>query len=352
MITNIDDNFKLLQKKLEELKISDNTVLIFMTDNGTAGGNKVYDAGLRGAKGSEYEGGHRVPLFIRWPDGQLTGGKDIDKLAAAYDLLPTFVDLLGLDFNPVKPLDGTSLKPLLYGSGENWPNRTLYIDTQRLQNLVKYRKYSVMDDNWRFVNGTELYNMNDDRSQTKNVIDQHPEVVEKLALGYEKWWQSFKDEGVNERYAYIKVGSPQENPSRISSHDMLTGKFNGMWHQYGAASAVQATGRWKIEFVEDGEYKISLCRFPRESGLAINATFPAQEKIIELDRTMPASEKSDFEEAYLYVADIDKTVKVEKGQKEVTFTGRIPAGKYDMEAQLIDKDNRVHPAYYVYIEKL
>src|SRR5690606_37394696 len=114
MITNIDDNFKRLQKKLDELKIADNTILVFMTDNGTAGGNKVYDARLRGQKGSEYEGGHRVPFLIRWPDGQLTGGKDIDRLAAAYDLLPTFVDLLGLDFNPVKPLDGISLKPLLY----------------------------------------------------------------------------------------------------------------------------------------------------------------------------------------------------------------------------------------------
>ena len=67
---------------------------------------------------------------------------------------------------------------------------------------------------------------------------------------------------------------------------------------------------------------------------------------------MPASVKSDFEEAYLYVADIEKTAKVEKGQKEVSFTAKVSAGKYDMEAQLIDKDNRVHPAYYVYIEKL
>jgi len=352
MITNIDDNFKLLEEKLNALNIADNTILIFTTDNGTAGGNKVFDAGLRGAKGSEYEGGHRVPLFIRWPDGQLTGGKDIDNLVAHYDLLPTFVDLLGFDFNPVKPLDGKSLKPLLYDSGEKWPNRMLYMDTQRLQNLVKYRKYSVMDDNWRLVNGSELYDMNQDRSQTKNVFDQHPEVVEKLANGYEKWWQSFMDEGVNERYGYIKVGSPQENPSRISAHDMLTGKFNGMWHQYGAASAVQATGRWKIQFVEDGEYKISLCRFPRESGLAINETFPEQKKTIELDRTMPASIKSDFTEAYLYVADVDESIKIEKGQKEASFTAQIAAGKYNMEAQLIDKDNRVHPAYYVYIEKM
>jgi hypothetical protein len=352
MITNIDDNFKVLEEKLDDLNLTDNTILIFTTDNGTASGRATYDAGLRGQKGSEYEGGHRVPLFIRWPNGQLTGGKDIDKLVAHYDLLPTFVDLLGLDFNPVKPLDGTSLKPLLYNKDTKWPNRILYMDTQRLQNLVKYRKYSVMDDNWRLVNGNELYNMKEDLSQTKNVIEQHPEVVAKLAEGYERWWQSFMDEGVNERYAYIKVGSPHENPTRISSHDMLTGKFSMMWHQYGATTAIQATGRWKIDFVESGNYKISLCRFPRESGLAINDTFPALEKPVELQQSMPASVKSDFEQACLYVADIEKSIKIEKGQKEVSFIGQIPAGKYDMEAQLIDSQNRVHPAYYVYIEKL
>lgn len=352
MITNIDDNFKALQNKLDDLKLTDNTILIFTTDNGTAGGNRVFDAGMKGSKGSEYEGGHRVPLFIRWPDGKLTGGKDIDKLVAHYDLLPTFVDLLGLDFNPVKPLDGTSLKPLLYGKEDNWPNRVLYVDTQRLQNLVKYKKYSVMDDNWRLVNGDELYYMPDDKIQSKNVYDQHPEIVGKLKVGYEKWWQSIKDEGVNERYAYIKVGSPKENPSRISAHDMLTGKHGHMWHQYGAASASQASGRWKIEFVEDGEYKISLCRFPRESGLAINETFPEQKKIPELASVMPASEKNDFEQAFIYVANLSESQKIAEGDKEVSFTANIPAGRYDMEAQLIDKDQNIHPAYYVYIEKL
>ncbi|WP_299668857.1 arylsulfatase [uncultured Polaribacter sp.] len=163
MITNIDDNFRHLQKKLDALNLTDNTILIFTTDNGTAGGNKIFDAGMKGSKGSVYEGGHRVPLFIRWPDGKLTGGKDIDKLVAHYDLLPTFVDVLGLDFNPVKPLDGTSLKPLLYNTVEKLPNRVLYMDTQRMQNLIKYRTYTVMDDDWRLVNGDELYNMKNDK---------------------------------------------------------------------------------------------------------------------------------------------------------------------------------------------
>ncbi|WP_158973983.1 arylsulfatase [Cellulophaga sp. L1A9] len=352
MITNIDDNFKRLEKKLDDLKLTDNTILIFTTDNGSAWGRNVYNADLKGGKGSVYDGGHRVPLFIRWPNGKLTGGKDINELAAHYDLLPTFVDLFGMDFNPIKPLDGKSLKPLLYEDKSTWGNRILYMDTQRLQNLIKYRTYTVMDDSWRLINGNELYDMRTDRSQTKNVIEELPEQASRLTEGYEKWWQSIMSEGPNERYGYIKVGSPKENPSRISAHDMFTGKHNGAWHQDGASKGVQASGRWKIEFVEDGEYAISLRRFPRESGLAINAIFPSQEKKVELSKVLVGSEKADFDNAYLYVANIEEELKIEPGQVEVTFKGKIPAGKYDMEAQLIDKEGRVHPAYYVYIEKL
>ncbi len=352
MITNIDDNFKKLEDKLDELDLTNNTILIFTTDNGTSAGRSTYNAGLRGGKGSQYDGGHRVPFFIRWPNGELTGGKDIDNLVAHYDLLPTFVDLLGIDFNPVKPLDGKSLKPLLYHDDSNWENRILTIDTQRKQNLIKYKAYSVMDNNWRLVNGDELYNITKDRAQENNVINEHPEVAARLALSYEKWWQSFMDDKVDEKYAYIKVGTPYENPAKISAHDLIVGKYSPAWHQNGAIEGVQSGGCWKIEFVEDGEYTISLRRFPRESGLSINATFPAQEERIELARTAPASEKSNFAQAYLFVADIDKSIKIEDGQEEVTFKATIPAGKYDMEAQLIDEANRVHPAYYVYIEKL
>jgi hypothetical protein len=86
--------------------------------------------------------------------------------------------------------------------------------------------------------------------------------------------------------------------------------------------------------------------------LDINESFPAKEKPVELDRAMPASVKTDFVQAYLYVADLSMSADIVNGQKEVSFTARISAGKYDMEAQLIDQDGRVHPAYYVYVEKL
>ncbi len=352
MISNIDDNFKTLQNKLDELGLTENTILIFTTDNGTSAGRSVHNAGLKGSKGSQYDGGHRVPFFIQWPNGKLTGGKDIGNLAAGYDLLPTFVDLLGLNFEPAKPLDGKSLKPLLTEENPAWENRTLYIDTQREQNLIKYKKYAVMDDDWRLVDGSKLYNITEDLKQDNNVYDQYPEVAKRLAEGYEKWWQSFLDDGVAERYAYIKAGSPKETPTRIHAHDQIVGRYNESWHQNGASEAAQSTGKWKIEFVEDGEYSISLRRFPRESGLAINATFAGQEPRVELDKTATGSVKDDFTEAMLYVANISKTQKIKEGQEEVTFKGKIPAGKYDLEAHLIDTEKRVHPAYYVYIEKL
>ena len=351
MITNIDDNFARLEKRLSDLGLLENTILIFTTDNGTAGGNRVYDAGMRGGKGSEYDGGHRVPFYIRWPKGNITGGKDINTLVAHYDLLPTFVDLLGLDFNPIKPLDGVSLKPLLEGNASDWPNRMLYMDTQRELNLIKYKNYTVMDNRWRLVNGKELYDMNNDLAQKHNVIMEHLDVAEKLSLAYESWWNSIMSEGVAERYAYIKVGSDQENPVRISAHDQLNGSLS-VWHQTHAITGGRATGLWKVEVLKEGRYKISLCRFPLESGLGINAVFPQAESCVEIEGTRPASVKSDFIEASLYFGPIRKKLPIETNASAVVFEGIIPEGKYDMIAELIDQTGKTYPAYYIYIEKL
>ena len=351
MITNIDDNFKRLEKHLDELGLKENTLLIFMTDNGTALGHTVYDGGLRGNKGSEYEGGHRVPFMWRWPGGSIGGGRKVGQLTAHFDLLPTLVDLLDLDFEPAKALDGISLEPLLSGRTENWPKRILYVDTQRGLDLVKYKNYSVMDKDWRLVNGDELYNVSEDLGQSRNLIDNYPEEATRLAGDYERWWQSILEEGVDERYAYIKAGYSEENPVRISSHD-LRSPFMGFWHQYGAVEATEGSGIWKIEIVEEGDYSICLRRFPRESGWGINAHFPESPKPPELDRSMPASKNVGFIEASLHIANFRKESVFEEDAEEVDFSMHLSKGKYDMEAILKDKVGRKYPAYFVYIEKV
>jgi len=133
---------------------------------------------------------------------------------------------------------------------------------------------------------------------------------------------------------------------------MLTGRLNKAWHQYGAATASKANGRWKIEFVEEGNYKISLRRFPRESGLAINATFPAVQEEFQTEMTLPASTKTNFKKAYLYVADFSKEKAIKQGDEEVVFEMKLPKGKFDLEASLFDDEDRIFPVYYLYIEKI
>ncbi len=352
MISNIDDNFKRMEDKLEELGIADNTILIFTTDNGTAAGRSVYNAGLKGGKGAVTDGGHRVPFFIKWPNGSISGGKDIDNLLAHYDLLPTFVELTQSAFTPVNPLDGISFAELFENPEAERENRILYMDTQREQNLIKYKSYVVMDDEWRLLNGNALYKIDEDRNQDNNVIDQYPEVAARLAVGYERWWDSFMADEVQERSSYIKVGSPRENPARISAHDLHLGKYINAWHQNHVVQTFEGTGYWKVEFIEGGEYTISVCRFPRESGHAINATFPAQEHLKRYDSVAPASTKDDFVKATMYVAGQGKESEIKADDKEITFKLKVSEGKYDLYANLVDQAGIVFPAYYVYIEKL
>ncbi len=360
MITNIDDNFKMLEDRLEKLGLTNNTILIFMTDNGTATGiinrdGKAWgnDGGMRGMKNSEYDGGHRVPFFIRWPHGNIEGGKNIPELTAHIDVFPTLVDLCGLKYVPVKPLDGISLRPLLEGRETGWPSRTLITDSQREQNLVEWRKSAVMDDTWRLVNGKELFNILTDPKQTNDLAADNSKVVSRLRESYEKWWQSINADDVNERYAYIEVGTPYENPTRISSHDLHTGFWGYIWHQYGALKAAPGTGVWKINFTTPGKYRISLCRYPRSSGFAFNDTIPGIKPTLEVNSPMPPSNNVNMTKAVLYVADHERLTKpIKPGDREETFEVEMQKGKYDLETRLYDELGRVYPAYYVYIEKV
>ncbi|MDR8394556.1 arylsulfatase [Aliifodinibius sp. S!AR15-10] len=360
MITNIDDNLGRLEQKLQELKLAENTIVIYMTDNGTAAGfsqregkDYGYNADLRGTKGSEYEGGHRVPFAIRWPDAGIEGGKELPHLLAHIDVLPTLADLAGLTYVETKELDGRSFAPLLHDEDATWDSRTLIVDSQRTENLVKWRRSAVMDDTWRLINGQELYHIKDDISQHNDVASEHPEVVNRLRESYNKWWTSLAEQGVNERYAYIKAGTRYENPVRLSSHDMHIYPYKYVWHQNGVLEGVRGKGKLKIEIADEGTYRISLRRYPRESGLAFNEQVAARKESVEISNPMPASQQHNLTHASLYIAGISETKPIPSDNAEaVHFEGYIPAGKYDVTAFLEDEQGRVYPSYYTYIERI
>ena len=130
MITNIDENFGTLTRALAELGLAEDTIVVFMTDNGTAGGVELdadehpregpgsFNAGMRGRKGSPYEGGHRVPFLLRYPAGGAAGGRDVDTLTSYVDFMPTILDLCGLDVPAGRSFHGRSLVPLIRGEAD------------------------------------------------------------------------------------------------------------------------------------------------------------------------------------------------------------------------------------------
>ena len=198
MITNIDDNMGRLLERLDILGLADDTILIFMTDNGSAEGwarwrNEEgswdgFNAGMRQGKGSEYDGGHRVPFFLRWPGGGLSGGQDIHALAAHIDVLPTLAELCRLDPPFGVSLDGVSLAEVL--RGDSAPERTLFVHSQRVPYPIKWRKSAVMTAEWRLVNQTELYDIKVDPGQNVDIAGRHPAVAQSLRAAYDDWWTS------------------------------------------------------------------------------------------------------------------------------------------------------------------
>jgi len=210
MIENIDDNFGILMRKLEEWGALENTMVIFTTDNGMSLSRVVkngkvataFNAGMKGGKNSPYEGGNHVPFFCYWK-GVLAEGRDIDQLTAHVDLYHTFCELAGVKLpKDMQKLEGRSFLPLLENNNATWEDRTLFVhrgrwDTGKMEES-KYTAFAVRTEEWRFENKTELYNINNDPGEQENLIDKHPEIVNKLLPLFEAWWNESKPYMINE----------------------------------------------------------------------------------------------------------------------------------------------------------
>ncbi len=329
MITNIDENMAKLRKKLKELGLEKNTILIFTTDNGTAGGR--FNAGMKGHKGSEYDGGHRVPCFFYWPDGGLTGGRDVARLTAHMDMLPTLIDLCGLKKPKGVKFDGMSIAPLLRGNDKNWPDRELIVESQRIDHPTKWRKCAVMTDRWRLVNGKELYDMQSDPGQAKNVAAEHPDVVERLRKVYDNWWADVSKN--HDKYAHIVIGNDAENPATITCHDWHGPKVP--WNHGHIRSGTAANGFWAIRVDRDGTYEFELRRWPKEKNAPINEGPGIQ-----------------AQKARLVIGEVDETVPVKTGDIAARFKVKLKAGKTRLQTYFIGEGDKSRGAYYVYVKRV
>lgn len=345
MITNIDENVGRLMQRLDELKLADNTILIFMTDNGTAagvprsGGGRQrkaaasesswpgFAAGMRGSKGSEYDGGHRVPFFLRWP-GHVPAGRDVDVLAAHIDVLPTLVELTGVRHGSDNALDGTSLAALITGDKAQpaaWPERTLLVHSQRLEVPEKWRKCAVMTERWRLVNGVELYDIQADPAQQHNVADEHSDIVAQLRGEYERWWTSLS-EGFDETVPIV-LGADAANPTLLTCHDWHTLQAMVPYSHAAVARDPLDNGWWSVEVERAGRYEITLRQRPEHMAHPLDAT-----------------------KARLRIGPLDTEQAVPPGASSVSFEVELPAGQAQLQTWL-ETENQSRGAYYVQVER-
>jgi arylsulfatase A-like enzyme len=345
MLANLDENMGRLLRFLGENGLEENTIFVFMTDNGTGFGAEFdkgrfvaggFNAGMRGAKGSVYEGGHRVPLFIRWPGGGVSAGLDVPNLCAHIDVLPTLLDLCGLEKPPGGKSDGVSLRPLLAEKPGAFPERTLFVHNQRVDHPIRGKEYAVMTSRWRLINGRELYDLASDGEQRRDVSADHPEVVQNLGREYERWWEDIS--GRFDEYVWIPVGTDRSNPVTLTSHD-LHGQVP--WDHVHAKRNSKGDGFWTVEVAREGRYEIRVCRWPEESGLPI--------------REAPDGAKAFAPtHARLKVGDIDETLPVQAGARAVAFSVRLRKQRTRLQAWLVNdiENGETNGAFYVYVKWL
>ena len=358
-IERIDRSIGLLRQALADEGLADNTILIFMTDNGGTAGVKLFNAGMRGHKGTVYEGGHRVPFFIHWPAGKLAHGSDVGDLNAHFDVLPTLIDLCGLTPAKRVDFDGRSFKQQLFEPEKALPARTLCVELQRTFKAAKWANAVAMTQRWRLVNAAELYDIVNDPGQRTNVIRKYPQVVKQLTQAFDAYWKRVTPND-RERVTFI-VGHPDDPETYLQSMDWYLP--NVPWsHRHTSLGAPQC-GTWLISAAKKGTYQFEVRRWPREADGPI-AGVPRIKKTVDAwDAAGPkpyllyADKRSPFRSLpvaaiRLKVGDYQATKKVKPQDTSILFSVPLDKADYDVKAEMLNARQKVIAgAYYVYCRR-
>lgn len=362
MIANFDENLGRLLRFLDRRNLAENTLLIFMTDNGTSSGvkfngdklEKGYNAGMRGLKGSMYEGGHRVPCFMRWPAGNISAGRDINDLAAHVDLLPTFIDLLSLKVSRPVAFDGISLKPVLTGQAGSVPLRTLITDSQRIERPEKWRRSAVMRGSWRLINGTELYDIQKDPGQTRDVAAENPKIVKQLRQDYERWWRDISP--VFEEAPAIALCAPQEPVTVIRSHDMHADEGYELvpWNHQLVRNGMKASGWYSVQVPEAGTYRFNLMRWAPEAPAKFDEPLPPRQALKGTTVTAGnEGKKLGIRKAGMSIGTAALEHTIDGKEKDgVPFEVSLTAGRYQLRTWFDDGDGTKFTPYYIKVERV
>ena len=319
MITNIDDNVGRLFERLDELQLTENTLVIFLVDNGPNGQRYVGD--FRGSKSNVHEGGIRSPLWLHWPK-RFKPGTARNELSAHIDLMPTILDACNVDVPAQLELDGRSLLPLLENKETQWKERTITIQAHRGDKPVKFHNFMIRDSRWKLLHASgfgresfsgepkfELYDLHADPGESNNLSASHSSEVDRLKSAYLDWFNDVSSTRPN-NYAppRIHIGTPHEEVTVLTRQDWR----GGTW-------ATRSGGYWLVQVTQ-----------PRKYIFDIEFSELSSDAVVMLD-----------------VAGITREMKVAKGASSCTISGfEVPAGDCKLEVR-ISENGKTFGAYQV-----
>jgi arylsulfatase A-like enzyme len=336
MIARIDDNMGRLERFLDETGLRENTILVFLTDNGGTAGVRLFNAGLRAGKTTYYDGGHRVPCWIRWPSGRLGAPRDLTTPTQVQDLLPTLLDLCELKPAADTRFDGTSLAAWIRGHAPAPDDRLLVVQYSRAR--LEEGECAVIWNQWRLVGGKELYDVNEDRAQQHDVAAEHPQVVQKMWNHYQQWWREL--ESARTAFVTTSLGAEQQPQVVLTSSDWQDVYCDNSNHIRQAAGGPRG-GHWNVHVERAGTYRISLRRWPREVETALGAPHG------EMSRTLP------IHGAVIRVNVQETKLAGRPADQELVARIVLPAGPAALQAWFLDAQGKeLSGAFYAYVDRL
>jgi len=285
MITNVDQNIGRLFDKLKELEIDEDTLVIFLNDNGP--NTRRFVNGMRGKKAEVYEGGVRSPLWLRWP-GVLVAGRESDIVSAHIDVLPTVLEACGIE--APEGIDGRSLWPLLTEEGVKWPDRSIVIKAHRGDRPQRYHNFLIRNQRWKLLHASgfgrdrfegepkfELYDMLNDPLETEDVAGKNPAVVKQLLERYDEW---FDDVGSTrpDNYGPVRIwtAAPDGIPVTLTRNDWRVPPENQRFNTWLLHVPRGATAEIKVYFrdpVEGGTAYLFINGTTHESQMVVDGWY-------------------------------------------------------------------------------
>lgn len=268
MIKNVDDNMGRLAGKLEELGIDENTITIFLTDNGPAGGGS--SGPYRGAKASVFQGGIRTVCFVRWPRS-IEPGSAVEFTTAHIDLMPTILDFCGVEVPDEVVFDGRSVRPLVAEKDKlktmGWEDRYLFFQWHRGNEPVRYHHFAAVDPQgrWKLLNRStspgrhqlekepsfELYDLDADIGEKNNLAGAKPDKVDELKAAYDAWFDDVcQTRDPNFGMPPIVIGAEEAPVVVLTPQDKRTASND--------EKAWWTPGHWPVDIRRAGPYTIQV----------------------------------------------------------------------------------------------